>query len=93
MTLWLFPMEALKKKKCVIYDDYWVAKITEAYIEKMLFRLDRVDVDDMKTIITTNLSIDEIKKRDQRLYSRMMKNAQILIITWPDRRLSNTIIL
>jgi DNA replication protein DnaC len=64
----------------VIYDDLGVAEPTAAYLEKMLFWLDSVDKD-KKTIITTNLSLEQIKKKDGRIYSRILKNCKVIELT------------
>jgi DNA replication protein DnaC len=50
-------------------------------IEKMLYRLDkRVNDKTKQTIITSNLSLDEIKGREERMFSRLCDNAKILVI-------------
>ena len=89
----LFPLEALQKLPWVIYDDYWCCEPTEAYIEKMLFWLERVENPRRKTIITSNLSLADMKKRDERIFSRMMQNSTVIIASWPDRRLSDVKII
>ena len=73
----MYPLEALVKKDYVIYDDLGVAEPTAAYLEKMLFRLDRVD-QDKKTIITTNLSLQQIEARDARISSRILKDCKVI---------------
>lgn len=85
-----YPLEWLMKLEWVIYDDYWSAEKSEAYIEKMLFRLQRIDKSNRRTIITTNLTPEEMKDRDERIYSRMMQNAVVLVLWWPDRRIQRT---
>ena len=86
----LYPLEALYKLPWVIYDDFGCSEPTEAYIEKMLFRLQRMESKNRKTIITTNLSLQDMKKRDERIYSRMMQNTMVILSKGRDRRLSNT---
>ena len=84
----MYPLEALLKKPNAIYDDLGIAEPTAAYLEKMLFRLDRVDKD-KKTIITTNLSLEQIEKRDARISSRILKDCKVIELKWPDRRKQN----
>ena len=76
----LFPLEALAKKPVVIFDDYGKGAVTEAYLEKMYYWIDcRIDRG-YRTIITTNLSsLEEFKKRDSGLASRLMMNADIYV--------------
>jgi DNA replication protein DnaC len=51
-------------------------------IERMLYRLDqRIDSQIKKTIITSNLSLEEIEKKEERLFSRMCQDATIVVIT------------
>ena len=89
----MFPLEALLKKQGIIYDDYGVSEPTVAYNEKMMYRLDRVDHQGKQTIITTNMSVKDMKLRDERIRSRIMQNCMILEIQGKDRRVKNTIIL
>lgn len=91
----LFPLEALAKKPVVIFDDYGKGAVTDAYLEKMYYRLDYRIERGYRTIITTNLSsLDEFKKRDSGLASRLMMNADIYVCDWwKDRRISETRVL
>lgn len=91
----LFPLEALSKKKTVIFDDYGKWAITQAYLEKMYYWLDYRIERKHRTIITTNLaSLEEFKKRDSGLASRIMMNADIYVCDgWEDKRVANTRIL
>ena len=91
----LFPLEALAKKPVVIFDDYGKGAVTEAYLEKMYYWIDcRIDRG-YRTVITTNLSsLDEFKKRDSGLASRLMANADIYVCDWwKDRRINETRLL
>lgn len=91
----LFPLEALSKKHVVIFDDYGKWATTDAYLEKMYYWLDYRIERGYRTIITTNLaSLDEFKKRDSGLASRLMMNADIYVCDWwKDRRIQETRLL
>ena len=84
-----FPLDALLKKSEVLYDDFWIAEPTPAYIEKCLYFLKRVDDPKKKTIFTTNLSMEQIEKRDARIASRIMKNCKVIYVSGDDRRISD----
>jgi hypothetical protein len=85
----------LSKKKVIIFDDYGKGAVTDAYVEKMYYRLDSRIERGLRTIITTNLaSLEEFKARDNGIASRLMMNADIYVCdTWKDRRISETRIL
>lgn len=84
------PLSALCKKNIIIYDDFGVADETSAYIEKTMFWLDYRIQHKKKTIFTTNLSLENLKKREKRIISRMMQNTIMISLTWPDHRKKNT---
>lgn len=66
----------------VVYDDYGTAEITEAYIDKFMYWLDeRVNNPNKQTIITSNLTLEEIEKREKRISSRMLFNAKVITVT------------
>ena len=90
-----FPLEALSKKKVIIFDDYGKGAVTDAYLEKMYFWLDSRIERGLRTVITTNLtSLDEFKARDKGIASRLMMNADIYVCDgWKDRRIKETRIL
>ena len=90
-----FPLEALAKKKVVIFDDYGKGAVTDAYLEKMYYRLDSRIERGLRTVITTNLtSLDEFKARDKGIASRLMMNADIYVCDGrKDRRIKETRIL
>ncbi len=91
----LFPLEALAKKPVVIFDDYGKGAVTEAYLEKMYYWIDCRIERGYRTVITTNLSsLEEFKKRDSGLASRLMMNADIYVCDWwKDRRIQETRLL
>jgi len=87
----LFPLEALAKKKVIIYDDYWTADVTPWYIDKMMYwldeRLDRKYI----SIFTSNLTFEKIEEREKRIASRILNDALVLELYWPDRRTANKV--
>lgn len=82
----LYPLEMLCRSWIVIYDDLWVADITEAYIDKMMYWLDERLSKNKKTIFTTNLTLKDLDHRDKRIASRIQQNSKILLLSWDDRR-------
>lgn len=88
-----FPLEALAKLQTVIYDDYWTADLTPAYIEKMLYWINRRLEKWLKTIITTNLTFTQFEERERRIASRFLQNAILIEMTGKDRRKKETIII
>lgn len=90
-----FPLEALSRKPVVIFDDYGKGAVTDAYLEKMYYRLDCRIERGYRTVITTNLSsLEEFKKRDSGLASRLMMNSDIYVCDGrKDRRISETRVL
>ena len=91
-----FPLEALTKHKQVIYDDIGSVDCNETYIEKTLYWLNErakkktEKWNPFRTILTTNLTLDELEKREKRIFSRIMENCLIITLSWPDRREKNT---
>lgn len=88
-----FPLEALAKFDFVIYDDYGTADLSPAYIEKMLYWINRRIEKGFKTIITTNLTFKEFEAREKRIASRLTEKATLLQISGPDRRKKETLVL
>lgn len=88
-----FPLEALAKYDFIIYDDYWTADLSPAYIEKMLYWINRRTEKGYKTIITTNLSYKEFEAREKRIASRLTERALLLEISGPDRRKKETLVV
>lgn len=92
-SLWIFPLEALSKMPFVIYDDYWTADLTAAYIEKMLYWINRRHNYNLPLIVTTNLTIKEFEEREKRISSRLLENALLLEMQGKDRRKKETQII
>ncbi len=84
----LYPLDALSKLPVVIYDDYWVGNVTDAYREKMQFRINKRLERWLRTIYTTNLATkDDLIAREARIASRILENADIYVCAWrPDKR-------
>ena len=91
----LFPLEALAKKKVIIFDDYGKGAVTDAYLEEMYFWVGSRIERGLRTVITTNLtSLDEFKARDKGIASRLMMNADIYVCDgWKDRIIKEARIL
>lgn len=89
----IFPLEALSKYKKVIYDDYWTADITSAYVEKMLYWINNRVNKMYKTIITTNLTFKQFEERERRIASRLMEKWVLMEIKGKDRRKKETRII
>jgi DNA replication protein DnaC len=86
-----YPLEALSKCQSVIYDDLWTVELSEAYIEKTLYWInERSKSKNKRTVITTNLTIQELETRERRIFSRLCENAVILQMLWKDRRKNTT---
>jgi DNA replication protein DnaC len=92
---WLktFPLEALAKFWNVIYDDYGTADLSPAYIEKMLYWINRRIDKGLKTIITTNLTFKQFEEREKRIASRLMENGVLMEMSGKDRRKKETKII
>lgn len=88
-----FPLEALAKFWAVIYDDYGTADLSPAYIEKMLYWINRRQNKGLKTIITTNLTLKQFEEREKRIASRLMENAVLMEISGKDRRRKETVLI
>lgn len=88
-----FPLEALSKFPIIVYDDYGTADLTSAYIEKMLYWINRRLEKGLKTIITTNLTFKQFEERERRIASRLLENSVLLEMVWPDRRKKQTKII
>jgi len=86
----LFPLEMLSKAPVVIYDDIWTWWLTEAYITNTLYWLNRRIEKNLKTIITTNLTEDELLERESRIWSRIFELCDRVHISWIDRRVKNS---
>lgn len=85
----LYPLECLRRKWVVIFDDYWVSNESEAYFNLMMNWIDYRLMKWFKTIWTTNLNSKQLEERDKRIFSRMQENSIIIQIWWDDRRKIN----
>lgn len=89
------PLEALSRFENVFYDDVGVADLSPAYIEKTLYWLDERRKPfwdrNKKTIFTTNLTLEELRWREERIASRILDHCHVFILDGPDRRQESTI--
>lgn len=86
-----YPLEYLLRCEVILYDDIGVADVTESYIRKLTYILDERNEKNRKHIITTNLTEQElIEKLNERITSRLLYNATVVVMDWPDRRRDNT---
>jgi len=81
-----YPLLMLAKRKLVIYDDYGVSDLTEAYIEKMLYWLNGRRQRELITVFTSNLTLEQIHAREKRIASRILENAVVIEMKGEDRR-------
>ncbi|MFZ3233658.1 MAG: hypothetical protein WA194_09350 [Patescibacteria group bacterium] len=80
-TLPLYPLEALAKFPSVFYDDMGSADLTAALSEKTLYWLnERIKSKTKRTVITTNLTLEELEKRESRIFSRLCEGAVIVVM-------------
>ena len=87
-----YPLECLSRKPLVVYDDLGCSGHTDAYIEKMLYRINRRYEKRLKTIVTTNLTPQEFQKDyELRLASRFLEDSISIIITGTDLRKKNAL--
>ena len=87
----LYPLEALSKCATVVYDDFWSAENTSAYIEKTLFWINKRLDKWLVTIITTNLWKEKWDKVESRITSRLSENAVFVNLQWSDLRKKETL--
>ena len=86
-----FPLEIMIRSKLLVYDDVWVSDASDAYIRDLTFVLDERINKWLPIIFTTNLSKEELKtKLNERIVSRMLYNADIVVFEWEDKRLKTT---
>ena len=89
-----YPLEFLLRCEVILFDDIGVTDTTDAYIRKLTYILDERAEKWKKHIFTTNLSEQELKtKLNERIVSRILANATVIVMTGPDRRRDNTTIL
>lgn len=91
VSLEFYPLEVMLKTKILLYDDIGVSDTSDAYIRDLTYILDERIVRGLQTIFTTNLTEKELKEKlNERIVSRMMYQADIVIMKWEDRRKSTT---
>lgn len=94
-SMYKYSLVSLSRKKIVLYDDLGSANITDAYLQKMKYWLDeRIERQEknkeMRTIFTTNLTLEDIKKMDERIASRIMLDWIFLTVSGEDLRKKTT---
>ena len=86
-----YPLEMMMRCWVLLYDDIWVSDVSDAYLRDFTFIIDERAKKWLPTIFTTNLNKDElIKKLNERIVSRIMYNADIVVFEWEDKRLATT---
>ena len=90
-SLTYFPLEMMVRCEVLLYDDIGVSDTTDAYLRDLTYILDkRIDRWTIN-IFTTNLSRQELKdKLNERITSRLLFNADVVVFRWKDRRLDTT---
>jgi len=89
-----FPMEIMCRTKLLVYDDVWVSTQSDAHINDLTTILSERIRRKLPTIFTTNLSKkDMYTKIDERIVSRALWWADIILFSWQDRRLEWTRVL
>ena len=86
-----FPLELLLRCELLLYDDIGVSDPSDAYIRDLTYVLDE-RMEKWKPIIyTTNLNKDQLKAQlNERILSRMLYNADVVVIDGEDRRVATT---
>lgn len=86
-----YPLEMMTRCEVLLFDDLGVADSSEAYIRKLTFVLDTRMEKKLITIFTTNLSATNMEaKLNERLTSRILYNADMVLMKWQDRRAATT---
>lgn len=90
-SIQMYPLETLIRSSLVLYDDIWVSDVTDAYIRDLTYILDERSIKKLPTIFTTNLTEKELKEKlNERIVSRVLHNATVIVMRWEDRRRSST---
>ena len=75
----------------LLLDDIWTTDVSEAYLRDLTFVLDERMKKNFTNIYTTNLKKEDLKKKlNERIVSRMLFNADVIIYDWKDRRENTT---
>lgn len=74
--------------KLLVLDDMGVEKTSEWSLQTLYTIIDRRYREERQTIITSNLSLDELaEKLDDRIASRLSELCRVVVLTGPDRRI------
>ena len=78
----------IRRKKCLILDDMGAEKTSEWSIQTLYSIIDRRYRDEKQTLITSNLTLDEIaEKVGDRIASRIAGMCKVVEIKGKDRRI------
>jgi DNA replication protein DnaC len=73
--------------RLLVLDDMGVEKTSEWSLQTLYTIIDRRYREERQTIITSNLSLDELAERlDDRIASRLSELCRVVVLTGPDRR-------
>lgn len=81
-----FITELFNKYDVICLDDLGVSNFTEAKKENLYMFLNRAYLDKHKIIITTNFTLEELRKHDPRIASRISEMCQLVRFEMPDYR-------
>ncbi len=86
-----YPLEMMRRSKVLLYDDIGVSDVSDAYIRDLTYVLDERIKQWLCTIFTTNLTGVELEnKLNERIVSRVLYNADIVVMKWHDYRKNTT---
>ena len=89
-TIEKYPLEKMLKTHLLFLDDLWVSNNTDAYLEKLYFVIDSRVEKKKRFVITTNLTLDELKdKLWERIVSRLLLETDVIMMKWEDRRVKS----
>lgn len=81
-------IEQYSDYKLLVLDDLGAEKTTEWSLQTLYTIIDRRYREERQTIITSNLSLDELAdKLDDRIASRLSELCRVVVLTGPDRRI------
>ena len=82
-------IERYSECRRLVLDDLGVEKTTEWSLQTLYMIIDRRYREERQTIITSNLSLDELAdKLDDRIASRLSELCRVVVLSGPDRRLA-----
>lgn len=76
----------LRNYDCICLDDLGIKNFTEAKRENLYLFINRAYLDKKKIILTTNFTMEEIEKIDERISSRLTEMAQLVAFNFNDYR-------